>query len=790
MVAIVTGSGQGLVKSSLAALGSQGEIGTAKLGQNGSNITVNAVSGNIVLQSQDEMLFGLGPDDTVTNTYNSRGTLPANGWQENFQRRVSGLTGTPNAAGSTITHTAADCSATVYTYSTSLGKYVGNELGGAYDTLSYNSSTSLWTWMDGKTRVVETYDNANGGRLIQSTDASGNSLTYTYTGSQLTKITTANGDYTTLVYTGSLLTSLVTSYTSESQVKTVTRTYYGYDASNRLTTVTTDLSPEDNSISDGKTYVTTYAYSGTTKLISTLTQSDGTSLSFGYDGSSRVTSITQTVSSGVSTMTSFVYGSNRTTMIDPQGDMTTLIYDSAGQLTQLIAPPPSAGGQPQISAFAYDANGNVIYSGSAGDPNFASIATNWNDLGVSATGVSTTQTVETDGGVSVYRRQTTSVPASGWTMNLGQTAAGLTAVSAGQTVQFNVYAASSGASNLNLYAKWFDASGNALGTTLVNAIPTGGVLGVSGVALANNGRGYATAVTGAAYVELLVQATASGTGPMSVAIAQPSVTYVTNVVWDPQFAGLATNWTDQWQSDYSINTTQTVDTDSGIDVYRRQTTTTPPAGFSMSLGQGSFPANLASQVTAGSTYQYSAYVATANSNGVHVGVDWYDSSRNFLGTSEFGNVTGGSFANGLGSANFVTGYITAPTGAAYASFDMSATANGLGPFSISVAEPVLQAVPANNALLDPLFTNPAVTWNDLWQLNSSVTTTQVVENDGGVRVYRRQTQGTPASGWVMDVAGQTQSALTAMPVTGGQRIEASAYVTGLNTSHVDVDVNW
>jgi YD repeat-containing protein len=807
MVAIVMGSGQGLVKTSLATLGSQGQIGTAKLGQNGSNVTVNAANGNLIIQTQDEMLFGAGLDEALVNSYNSQGTLTANGWQESYQRKVGALNGTVNTAGSNITHYTADGSAVIYTYSTSgatNGKYVGNERGGAYDTLEFNSSTNQWKWTDGKTRASEIYDNANGARLIQATDASGNYTIYTYSTTSpfvLTSIATyysdgnASGDYMAFGYSGSLVSSVTTHYKNASGMQTLTRTYYGYDTSNRLTTVTTDLSPADGSILDGQTYVTTYGYSGTSKLITSITQYDGTSVTIGYDGSNRVTSFTQTISSGVSAMTSFVYGSSRTTMIDPQGDMTTLVFDSKGQLTQMISPPSAAGGQPQISAFAYDANGNVIYSGSAGDPNFASITTNWNDLGVSASGVTTTQTVETDGGVSVYRRQTQSVPLppAGWTMNLGQTGAGLTAVSAGQTVQFSVYAASSGASNLNLYAKWFDANGNALSTTLVNAIPTGGVLGVSGVALANNGRGYATAVTGAAYVELLVQATASGTGPMSVAIAQPSVTYVTNVVWDPQFAGLATNWADQWQSDYSINTTQTTETDSGVDVYRRQTTTTPPAGFSMSLGQGSFPANLASQVTAGSTYQYSAYVATANSNGVHVGVDWYDSSHNFIGTSEFGNVTGGSFANGLSSANFVTGYIVAPTGAAYASFDMSATANGLGPFSISVAEPVLQAVPANNALLDPLFTNPAITWNDIWQQtsNPTVLTSQMVENDGGVRVYRRQTKGTtPTAGWVMDVVGQTQISLTAMPVTAGQRIEASAYVTGVNTSHVDVDVNW
>ena len=235
MVAIVTGAGLGLLKDSAAALGAQGQLGTTTLGQAADKVTVNAANGNLVIQSQDEMLIGVGLDDVVTNTYNSQGTFTSNGWQESFQRHVV-LTGTIDTAGSTITHYAADGSAVVYTYNSSYsyngstGAYVGNELGGAYDTLSFNGSTNQWTWQDGKSRATEVYDNANSGRLIQSTDASGNSLTYTYTGSLLTKVTTANGDYTSFAYTASLLTSVVTSYTNASGLQTETRVRYGYDS--------------------------------------------------------------------------------------------------------------------------------------------------------------------------------------------------------------------------------------------------------------------------------------------------------------------------------------------------------------------------------------------------------------------------------------------------------------------------------------------------------------------------------------------------------------------------------
>src|SRR5581483_1413776 len=65
------------------------------------------------------------------------------------------------------------------------------------------------------------------------------------------------------------------------QTQTVTR--YNYDAQNRLTQVVVDLSPGDNSIADGKTYSTAYTYDGTSKRIASITQGDGTTISFTYE---------------------------------------------------------------------------------------------------------------------------------------------------------------------------------------------------------------------------------------------------------------------------------------------------------------------------------------------------------------------------------------------------------------------------------------------------------------------------------------------------------------------------
>src|SRR5262249_25767658 len=61
-----------------------------------------------------------------------------------------------------------------------------------------------------------------------------------------------------------------------------TRVRYAYDAFNRLTRVTVDLSPEDDSVADGNVYVTTYAYDDASGRLASIVQGDGTTVAFTY----------------------------------------------------------------------------------------------------------------------------------------------------------------------------------------------------------------------------------------------------------------------------------------------------------------------------------------------------------------------------------------------------------------------------------------------------------------------------------------------------------------------------
>src|SRR5713101_2897476 len=206
MVAIVSGAGLGLANGSLNVLGPQGAVGQANLGRAGEGVYVNSASGNLVVQNRDEVVFGRGPDVGLLRTYNSQGLLNddnGDNWRLGVYRKVYNLTGTVNSAGSTVTRVAEDGSESVYSFDASLGKYVSHDGAGAYDTLSFDGATQIWTWTDGDSRITERYDGANGGRLAQVLDPDGNALTFTYNATGLViQVDDASGEPTYLDYVG------------------------------------------------------------------------------------------------------------------------------------------------------------------------------------------------------------------------------------------------------------------------------------------------------------------------------------------------------------------------------------------------------------------------------------------------------------------------------------------------------------------------------------------------------------------------------------------------------------
>ncbi|AHE55635.1 DUF6531 domain-containing protein [Sphingomonas sanxanigenens] len=366
MVAIVTGSGLGLERGSGFVLGSRGMLGDAATGRMGENVTINAATGNLVIQRKDEILIGRGPDNVLARTYNSLGGMTddnGDNWMMSAQRRI-----VVDSTANTVTRFDWDGSSSVYGWDSGANAYVSKAGAGAFDTIRQVSG--VWTWTDGPTQTTETYDMTKGGNVTATRDTDGNTLTYTYNAAgQLTRVTTADSDYTELVWSGSNITQLVTYYRSDSSVPTktaMTRTHYTYDAQNRLKTIITDLTPLDNSISDGEVVTTTYTYddgpgaNDYSRRITRISESGGATIDITYTADkTKVASYTQYLTGTITNTVSFSYASGVTTITDGLQQVTKLSFNADNQLTKIEMPPAQPGGAVRSIAYVYDAGGNV-----------------------------------------------------------------------------------------------------------------------------------------------------------------------------------------------------------------------------------------------------------------------------------------------------------------------------------------------------------------------------------------------------------------------------------------------
>jgi len=366
MVSIVTGNGLGIQSSSALGLGNRGQIGNAAFGQAGEQIYVNAATGNLIVQNRDQMLIGQGIDSAIHRAYNSLGKIAGENWRPGGVRTVDGLAGALNTVGSTVMRTDWDGTTIVYAYDADRRAYVCT---GGFDrrpTITFDDMSNAWLWHDAAGRVEERYDAAVGGRLVTMTDRDGNAVGYRYDDrGMLSEVSTANGDRTVLDYDGQMrLIALRTVYRMASGAfATATTTRYAYDAQGRLSEVAVDLSPEDNSIADGRVFRTNYTYDGMSARIASIAQSDGTRVEFTYrriGDDYRVVTIAEASDEGVLRLTRLDYdvATNTTTITDPLGHRTTLSYDTEGRLLSTRSDNPS--GFVQSQQFTYDENGAVI----------------------------------------------------------------------------------------------------------------------------------------------------------------------------------------------------------------------------------------------------------------------------------------------------------------------------------------------------------------------------------------------------------------------------------------------
>lgn len=365
MVAIVSGSGLGLSTSSLATLGQKGVLGVPGLGNTGEQAFVNIATGNLVLQDRDDRLVDEGLDIGVLRTYNSQGLADddnGDNWSTGFFVKNLLISGTPNGAGSSVTRVDRDGARSVYTFDAASRTYTSTEGAGAYDVIAYNAGSSSFTWTDGASGTTERY-NRTDGRLASTTDAQGNTVSYEYDTGLLSRVVAPSGESINYDYitgrratdiTGMVVRTLAADQTQLSRVD------YDYDDGGRIGTVTVDLTPQNSA--DNVSYATTYTYEGTSNRVNSITQADGTSVTFKYVQTGSFFSSTYRVASvtdGLGKITAFTYDttSRRTTVTDPLGRVTAYEYDTSKQLTRVVS--PAIAGVSQATSFAYNGNGDL-----------------------------------------------------------------------------------------------------------------------------------------------------------------------------------------------------------------------------------------------------------------------------------------------------------------------------------------------------------------------------------------------------------------------------------------------
>ncbi|WPH13372.1 LysM peptidoglycan-binding domain-containing protein [Variovorax paradoxus] len=360
MVAIISGNNTGLNLSSWTALGANGRTGDPRQGNTGESVYVNVSNGNLVVQEEDALLVGLGPDIVSARTYNTQslaGFTTNSNWQFGQAKSV-------HRSGGQIQRLDGDGSISYFAWDAASQSYRSLVAPGA-DTIVNSirqNPDSTFTWTNNATGATETYQGGGKGLLLSSTDADAHTLTYTYDGDdRLLRVSDASGEAVNYSYS---VNDQVTVSATLASGQVVSEVSYAYDNRKRLVSVSVNLNPYGDvpaGAESASSYVTRYGYDGSTTRISSITQSDGTSLSFTYvkaNGIDKVASVTD----GLGNTTRFAYNTaaNTTTVTDPLGQSSVYTYDAKGQLTQVRSGVTAANsaGLSQVN-YSYNSLGDV-----------------------------------------------------------------------------------------------------------------------------------------------------------------------------------------------------------------------------------------------------------------------------------------------------------------------------------------------------------------------------------------------------------------------------------------------
>lgn len=363
MVAIVSGEGLGLSTTSLATLRSQGLGVDAAQGRGKERLYLNVANGNLVIQSLDEQLLGPGLSVDSLRTYNSQGKLDheeAPGFLHPGWLEVEGKLGSSE---SRIRRIDAEGHVSLYRWDEDRKLWRTTEGEGAYDSIRYDKSGKTLFWTDGDSGVCELHQQRdNAWQLSARLDVDGNRIDFSYDRrGRLVSVLNRNGEGDWYEYRSagddSVLAQIRTVTRDSSGKASSVRVRYGYDSHERLISVAVDLSPEDGSVADGRSYLTRYEYEGDSHRIRAVMQSDGSLARFTYikrDGVWRVASF----SNALGETTRIDYDDDSTTVIDATGRATRYDYDDHGQLERISS--PAIHGKSQQTRFDWNKRGDLV----------------------------------------------------------------------------------------------------------------------------------------------------------------------------------------------------------------------------------------------------------------------------------------------------------------------------------------------------------------------------------------------------------------------------------------------
>lgn len=281
---------------------------------------VNLANGNLLLTASDGVLNGVGPAVRSDRFYNGLSTAVGSfggGWSSSLSQVDAGL----EVAGTTATYRGPNGFRARFTKSGS----TWTAAAGFNANLTEDAASTQKRWTLTYHQSGDRVTFAAGGYLTSHVDRNGVGTTYQYDANgHVTRVASVTGRSFDVEWAGPT-SSTITAVTDSAG----RRTAYGRDGNGNLTTVTR---PD--------TTVESYTYDSTGRLATVeVAGPDGAAsrqrVTFGYDSSHRVVSITQAKASTPTTALAkrtFAYSSGTTTVTDGRGNTATFTLDSQGRV--------------------------------------------------------------------------------------------------------------------------------------------------------------------------------------------------------------------------------------------------------------------------------------------------------------------------------------------------------------------------------------------------------------------------------------------------------------------------